>query len=303
MPSFYFERGKQSLHCETSGNKNYARNIIFLHGLASNATRWRELMNATELKYDTNLLAMNLRGHGHSTSFSRFTRQHWCDDLRHLDKQLNGPVILIGHSMGAQIALEYASQYPQNLTGPNLSGLVLIDPVFPQALTGLLAKVARFRWLVSIAAKLTRFFYWLGLHKRHYPYRDLQKLDEETRAVLAANPDKNIADLYMNPFSDLKFIPLANYLQDLFEVTRKLPELNSITTPVLVLLSSGASTSHVEKNKTILDQLPNLEIETIHADHWLLTEKPEEARQVIERWCQKIFSQAENLSNDHSHQK
>ena len=285
MLGFSFERDKQTIHCETSGNNDHASNIIYLHGLASNATRWRELMTNTVLKLDTNLLAMNLRGHGHSSSFRSFQRQHWCDDVRALCKHLNGPTILVGHSMGAQVALDYAHQHPQDLTG-----IVLIDPVFPQALSGLLAKVARFRWLILAVASLIRFFYRFGFHKRNYPYRDLQKLDEDTRAFLAANPDKNIADLYMNPFSDLKFIPLANYLQDLFEVTRKLPKLSSIKTPVLVLLSSGASTSHVEKNKTILKQLSNLEIETIHADHWLLTEKPDEARRVIEQWCEKTFA-------------
>jgi len=286
MPDFTFKRGTQTIHSETSGNADHTNNLIFLHGLASNATRWREFMKTTELRHDTNLLAMNLRGHGHSSSLRSFQRQHWCDDLQALHNRLKGPTVVVGHSMGAQVALDYASQYPQGLTG-----LILIDPVFPQALSGLLAKVARLRWLVFIAAGLIRFFYRFGLHKRNYPYRDLSKLDQDTRAFLAANPDKNIADLYMNPFADLKYIPLANYLQDLFEVTRRLPQLSSIKTPVLVLLSSGASTSRVEKNKMLLNQLPDLEIETIHADHWLLTEKPDEARLVIERWCREKFAQ------------
>ncbi len=285
MHSFSFERDRQTIHCETNGELQYARNLIFLHGLASNATRWRELMRTTELKHDTNLLAMNLRGHGHSLCFRKFTRQHWCDDIHALTKHLKGPSILVGHSMGAQIALDYASQHQSNL-----AGMVLIDPVFPQALSGLLAKVAHLRWIVFVTANVVRFFHRLGLHKQTYPYRDLEQLDIDTRALLDANPEKSIADLYMNPFADLKYIPLANYLQDLFEVTRKLPALSLISAPVLVLLSSGASTSHVDKNKIILNQLPDLEVKTIHADHWLLTEKPDEARLVIENWCQKKLS-------------
>jgi len=285
MHSYRFKQDRQTIHCETNGDIGRANNVIFLHGLASNASRWRELMNTTSLNKDTDLLAMDLRGHGYSSSFKHFSRQHWCDDVYALRTQLKGATILAGHSMGAQVALDYAYQHPRDL-----SGMVLIDPIFPQALSGLLAKVARYRWFIHLAAKTIRIFYRFGLHKRNYPYRDLQKLDQDTRAFLSAHPDKNIADLYMDPFSDLKFIPLANFLQDLYEVTRKLPDLNSIKTPTLVLLSSGASTSHVETNKQILNQLPNLEIETIQADHWLLTEKPDDARIVIENWCQKMFS-------------
>jgi len=284
VASFSFNRDNLAIHCETNDDRGHERNLIFLHGLASNATRWREFISSTELSKDTYLMAMNLRGHGKSTSLKYFNRQQWCDDIQALTTQLKGPTILAGHSMGAQIALDYAYQHPQDLTA-----IVLIDPVFPQALSGLLASVSRFRWLVQFAASLIRTLYRTGLHKRSYPYRDLQKLDQETRAYLTANPDKNIADLYMNPFSDLKFIPIANYLQDLVEVTRKLPDLRLIETPTLVLLSSGASTSHVETNQKILKQLPNLEVKTIHADHWLLTEKPDEARMIIENWCQKKF--------------
>ena len=91
----------------------------------------------------------------------------------------------------------------------------------------------------------------------------------------------------MNPFADLRYMPIANYLKDLVEVSRKLPSLADIDVPVLVLLSSGASTSNVETNREILSQIPDLEIKTIHADHWLLTEKPVEARTIIEAWCKE----------------
>lgn len=183
--------------------------------------------------------------------------------------------------MGAQIALDYASRNPARL-----AGLILIDPVFPQALTGTLRKVARFRILVRAATAVLRLLHKLGMFKRDYVYRDLHQLDLDTRAFLAANPDKGIADLYMDPFADLKFLPPVNYLQDLFEVTRPLPPLSGIHTPILVLLSAGASTSHVDTNREILSVLPNCEIRTVDADHWLLTERPVEAREVIDGWIQ-----------------
>ena len=292
MQNFSLKHDKQTIHYEAITNDSHSANILFLHGLASNATRWRELMQSTSLQQHANLYAMNIRGHGRSTTFKYFQRQHWCNDTRMFIQSLNKPTIIVGHSMGAQIALDYASQHPDDVRA-----LVLIDPVFPHALSGLLAKVARLRWLLLVASKVVRLFSRLGIHKRAYPYRDLQKLDQDTRAFLSTNPDKSIADLYMSPLVDLQFIPLVNYLQDLYEVTRELPDLSTIQTPVLVLLSSGASTSHVDENKKILAKLPNLETKIIHADHWLLTEKPDEARDVIDSWCLQRLKQNHSAPN------
>ena len=70
-------------------------------------------------------------------------------------------------------------------------------------------------------------------------------------------------------------------------MTRPLLTIEHIKVPVLVLLSEGASTSHAEINKKLLHALPNLVIKAIDADHWLLTEKPIEARETIENWCRQ----------------
>jgi esterase len=256
--------------------------LVCLHGLASNASRWYEYLHNSQLQNRCHLLAMDLRGHGRALTYQRYTRTDWCTDLGQVLQEFDLPGFIIGHSMGAQIALEYANQHPTQL-----AGLILIDPVFPQALTGMLRKVARYRILVHAGTGLLRLLSKLGLHKHKYPYRDLHQLDLDTRAFLATNPDKGIADLYMNPFADLKYIPLLNYLQDLYEVTRPLPPLSAIHTPILVLLSAGASTSHVETNREILSVLPNCEIRNTDADHWLLTEKPVEAREVMDGWIQE----------------
>ena len=118
--------------------------------------------------------------------------------------------------------------------------------------------------------------------------RDLYKLDRKTRAFLQSNPQQGIAELYMSPFEDLKYIPLANYLQDILQVVRPVGRIEKITCPVLVLLSQGASMSNVEKNTRIINSMPGSEIKAIDADHWLLTERPAEARRAIEDWCEKL---------------
>jgi esterase len=261
--------------------------LMCLHGLASNASRWYEYLSNSQLKQHCHLLAMDLRGHGRAMTYRHYSRADWREDLGLVLQQFALPGYLIGHSMGAQIALDYASQYPAQL-----GGMILIDPIFPQALTGKLRRVARLRLLLRLATAIMRLPYRLGWRKRSYRYRDLHQLDRQTREFLAANPEKGIADLYMDPFADLEFMPLLNYLQDLYEVTRPLPALASIATPILVLLSTGASTSHVDTNQEILSVLPDCQIKTIDADHWLLTERPEQARAVMDGWIQSQLDAA-----------
>lgn len=264
---------------------NPTATLICLHGLASNATRWYEYLQHTRLKSQCQLIAMDLRGHGRSMTWKNYTRTDWCNDLGQILERNAQPGILLGHSLGAQIALDYAYRQPDRV-----SGMILIDPVFPQALTGRLRRVARYRPLVKLATLILRLPYRLGWQKLHFPYRDLHRLDLETRAFLDANPGKDIAELYMDPFADLKFMPLLNYLQDLYEVTRPLPDLSRIQAPKLVLLSTGASTSQVDTNREILAGLANCQIETIDADHWLLTERPVQAREIIDRWIENQLS-------------
>ena len=281
------QRENEQIGFNYTGHTDAHHLLIMLHGLASNASRWREYMQNSALNTTFHLIAMDLRGHGRSLTFKKYQRNDWVQDVRFLIDKHEQSVILAGHSMGAQIALDYASQYS---AGENnkLAGLVLIDPVFPQALDGALRRVSHFRLVIKSFILILRGCYAIGLRQRHYSYRDLHALDQETRKFLQANPQKSIADLYINPFADLPYIPLANYLQDLYEVTRPLKPLRNIQVPVLVLLSEGASTSKAEQNKQILKDIPDLEIKTIDADHWLLTEKPHEAREAIDQWCKKI---------------
>ena len=125
--------------------------LVCLHGLASNASRWYEYLHNSKLHNNCHLLAMDLRGHGRALTYHRYTRADWCADLGQVLQQFEVPGFIIGHSMGAQIALEYANLHPARL-----AGLILIDPVFPQALTGMLRKVARCRILIHGATGLLR---------------------------------------------------------------------------------------------------------------------------------------------------
>ena len=260
--------------------------LVMLHGLASNHTRWSEFLSGTALTPSWNLLRLDLRGHGDSMFHGRINRKRWVADLKRiLEREALPPVVLLGHSLGAEIALDYAATYPDRV-----AGLILIDPVFHQNLHGVLGWVRRLQPLLWLPVGFLWLMRGLGFTRRHYPPRDLYELDERTRATLRANPQLQIADLYMNPLADLSYIPLANYLQDLLAVVQPVPRLEGIKQPVLVLMSGGSSLSDRRRNEIQIHRMPNATIQLVDCDHWPLTEQPETVRDMIDSWC-KVLNQ------------
>ena len=81
------------------------RVVVLLHGLASNATRWSELVAHTSLRADWDLLRLDLRGNGASVWRGRLGMREWCADLAEiLDAEGCARGVLVGHCLGANVA-------------------------------------------------------------------------------------------------------------------------------------------------------------------------------------------------------
>jgi pimeloyl-ACP methyl ester carboxylesterase len=263
------------------------RLMVLLHGVASNMSRWSEFVEHTSLKETWDLLRPDLRGHGESFARGRLDLEIWCRDLRDvLDAEGYDQALIIGHSLGAQVAVQFAARYPARVRG-----LALIDPIFHQALRGGMRVLSRLRPAVSLLAALIRLLNRLGLRRRHIPVRDLRKLDEKTRQdLLAAGKQKEMIELYSSPWEDLKFFPIASFLQELIEITRPLPALAEIKAPILTLLSSGITYTDPGITQKTLAGFARVQTVTVDAYHWPLTEKPRQVREAIEKWCERFDS-------------
>ena len=263
------------------------RLIVLLHGVASNMSRWSEFVEHTSLKETWDLLRPDLRGHGESFPRGRLGLEIWCRDLRDiLDAEGYDQALLVGHSLGAQVAVQFAARYPARVRG-----LVLIDPIFHQALRSGMRVLGRSRPAVSLLAALIRLLNRLGLRRRHIPVRDLRKLDEKTRQdLLAAGKQKEMIELYSSPWEDLKFFPTASFLQELIEITRPLPALTEVKVPILALLSSGITYTDPDITQKMLAGYARVQTVTVDAYHWPLTEKPQQVREAIEKWCERFDS-------------
>lgn len=102
--------------------------IVCVHGLGGSLINWLAL--APRLTGTCRVLALDLAGHGLTEAKGRGTDVH--SNRRLLDRFLrevtDGPVLLIGNSMGGLITLLEAEQSPDVV-----AGMVLVDPALPAA--------------------------------------------------------------------------------------------------------------------------------------------------------------------------
>lgn len=265
---------------------NHRRLLVLVHGMASNMTRYSEFVENTELSKTWDILRLDLRGHGHSVFRGAINLREWSLDLGEiLDAERYQDCVIIGHSLGAQLALYYAKHYPSRV-----AGIGLVDPVLHEALHPKYKNVYRTRLILWAVIGLVRLGNMLGLQRKKLPYRDLWKLDIETRAKLEkAGGLNNITEQYGSPWPDLVQFPVSNYLKEIIETLRPVPGIDSIKIPMLALLAKAPTYTKPEVTSKILAGIKQCETVDIHAYHWPLTEKADETREAIERWCSKNF--------------
>jgi len=98
------------------------RAVVCIHGLTANHTCWASV--ADLLSPAHRLIAYDLRGRGESDKpETGYSLAHHDEDLRGLLDHFGlGKAVLVGHSLGAHIALRFAAHHPERV-----AQLVLID--------------------------------------------------------------------------------------------------------------------------------------------------------------------------------
>lgn len=255
--------------------------LLLLHGLGSNHTRWSEFVERSALRGQRALLRPDLRGYGESASGGRIRLELWADDLAALlDREGHTTALLVGHSLGAQVALGFAQRHPARCVG-----LVLVDPVLRDALHGRLRLLAALAPALRGLALIVRALNALGLRRRRLPALDLRELDRQARLALAS-PDGRAAFVrrYSSRRQNLRHTRSAAYLQSVAEMFRAPPPLDSLSMPVLALLSNHTGFADAQATRECLRALPRLTLHTLDGHHWPLTEQPDVVREAIERW-------------------
>ncbi len=100
--------------------------LLLLHGVSRRWQDWRSVLPA--LLGLGHVHALDFRGHGQSdraTDGAYLVRDYAADVVQLLDRELTGPVTLVGHSLGAMVAASVAAQRPGWIRA-----VVLEDPPF-----------------------------------------------------------------------------------------------------------------------------------------------------------------------------
>ena len=128
-------RPADSLHYVTLGPPD-GRPILFLHGITGSCRYWQKRVRS--LARDYRLILPDLIGFGRSPKpHVEYTLDLYRESVRHLVEELDlagRPLILVGHSLGDLIALEYAARYGDHLDRMALFSLPRFsDPVSAHA--------------------------------------------------------------------------------------------------------------------------------------------------------------------------
>ena len=92
------------------------RTIVFVHGYAGVAETWEHQLNTFSRDY--RVIAADLRGHGQSDApYTQYTMPELVDDILSIADTLKLPeqFVLVGHSFGGSICVEFARAHPERL--------------------------------------------------------------------------------------------------------------------------------------------------------------------------------------------
>lgn len=211
----------------------------------------------------------------------------WSDDIKAIldDAKLKN-VIVIAHSLGAQVAMRLVSRHPEYF-----KGLILLDPLVTQAFTQKTIDLRRTRKFVLTARFCGKAMNLLGLHRKIVP-QNLREKDAEARKMLASGKEEEVKAFikrYSSPKFDVKLIHLAQYANDILACDQETPDSSAFTFPTLVLGASNGTYTDAKIVKEWVDAMPQGTMGIVHCAHWPLTECPDEVASQIKAWFDKEF--------------
>ena len=229
--------------------------VILIHGLAASLHDWDDLIPELSSNGYASY-ALDLLGHGDSPKpDSRVYQMEWV--FEHFSNwmkslQLTEPAILIGHSMGGYLALEYARR-----VSAWTRGLVLVDPFYSRAqLPRLLRNTySHADWSSLIVGRtpewLFRFFVDLSSVATGHSIGGAHSLPEKIRAQTALDFKRTAPGVY--------HLPTA-----VTDLTQYLPEIN---TRSLVVWGDRDQTLTTSSFSQLVNKLPKARGEVLHAGH------------------------------------
>lgn len=234
----------------------HQRTLIFIHGSGGDHTGWSH--QYTRLHKQFNIIALDLPGHGRSSGAGEneiANYSQWVKKL--LDVLRPDNPVLIGHSLGAAIALNFAIRYPRDIKGIVPVGGGIKMPVNPSLLEGLKANPAE---VIDMMCKFS-------LAKENRP---------KLFAPLKKSFSKVNVDVLYGDFLACSKLDLTNVL-------------SKIDVPALVLCGMEDKMTPADFSREIAAGINGAELSLIEgAGHMVMLEKPAEFNAALKNFVTAI---------------
>ena len=236
--------------------------VIFLHGAGFDRTAWR-LQTRWFAHHGRSVLALDFPGHGRSAGKPLASIPALADwTAKFIAAAGLKEAALVGHSMGALVALDTAARHPDRVRALGLCGVAAEMPVHPEMLESAKANTLKVEELMT--------FWGIGqaLHKGGMVTPGLW-LRRESLAVLAGNrPDVIHADL-----------AACNAYKD---ALARAPEIKC---PAVLVLGSGDLMTPAAKARPLAAAIAGAKTVVVpNAGHFMMVERPDETLEALKAY-------------------
>jgi pimeloyl-ACP methyl ester carboxylesterase len=143
------------------------KTLVFIHGLSGSLSAWDQYEKCFQNQY--NILTYDLRGHGKTVrpeGYAEYSIDHFVNDLHDLLSELNiGKCVLVAHSFGTLIALEFMLSYPGVV-----EAAIFLSPAFANGESAAAHIEYPFIWLLRQLVSIFPMIRRVGIHLDYSRY-------------------------------------------------------------------------------------------------------------------------------------
>jgi pimeloyl-ACP methyl ester carboxylesterase len=257
------------------------RPLLLIHGVTLQARVWAPQFHLLADRY--RVLAMDVRGHGRSTAGrDGFGRRVAASDvkavLEHFD--LHGAVV-VGHSMGGMILMEFAGDF-RDVLDQRVAGLVFMDTAAYQVLPKMALPVMK-----NLGRRVgTRYEAGRRVPDRRMGDDDLSWV--MSRLAFGARPSGRAVDEVRRCGAEVpQSTALPSWIDILDHDARE--ALGATATPSMVLVGSRDLLTPVAGARRIAEFLPHARLEVLAGcGHQMMQERPYEFAELLDDFSRSL---------------
>jgi pimeloyl-ACP methyl ester carboxylesterase len=245
--------------------------IVMIHGFSNNWEMWVPVAKILKKKYK--VIMPDLPGFGDSDRLKKYNLKIEAEYLKKFIGKLKfKSPILMGHSMGAEVAIEFGENYPTRI-----GGLMLVSSIFAKERPKRLVEVAK-----DIYVLIEKSLFWTGVLEKVF----LNKNYSWLIAKFFNMHEMKMEMIEKYGIIGKKKMSIKAYLQLGRSMMKKsgLPKIRK-DLPVLFICGQNDRIANCETTRKMTERKENYEsCDVSDSGHMVIWEKPKEVGKVVEKF-------------------